>query len=74
MFPRGTKWWEAALLFTLPLVARGKEPALPEVTFEAVPRVPGAFQTKGKVPLTAGGKPLDAKGVVSRAGMPRARK
>jgi hypothetical protein len=65
-----SKWSAAALLFALPIVARGQRPSVPEVAFEAVPHVPGAFQAKGKGPLMAGGMPLDAQSILCAAGKP----
>jgi hypothetical protein len=62
------QWCALALLVALPAGACGQRPTSAEANFEAVSGVPGAFQTLGKVPLTASGKPLDARGVVVRAG------
>jgi hypothetical protein len=58
-----------ALLVALPAGARGQTPTSAEADLEVVPGVPGAFQTRGKVPLTASGKPLDDRGS-ARAGRP----
>jgi len=66
MFFSSNKWCGAALLFAFPLVARGQRLSLPEVAFQAVPRVPGGFQAKGKVPLTAGGRALTARAIAAR--------
>jgi hypothetical protein len=45
-------------------------PSVPDYTFEAVRGVPGAFQTKNSVPLTARGKRLNAEGIANLAGRP----
>jgi hypothetical protein len=52
---------------------RRHDPSVPDDTFAAVRGVPGAFQlagAKNPVPLTVGGKPLDAEGIANRAGKP----
>jgi hypothetical protein len=43
---------------------------VPDLSFEAVRGVQGAFQVNGTVPLTAGGKPLKAEDLAARAGKP----
>jgi hypothetical protein len=63
-------WWALpALLAAIPGGACGQRPTSAEAEFEAVSGVPGAFKTSSKTPLTASGKPLDARSVV-RAGRP----